>query len=73
MKVKKIILRDSADSLFDDLIEFDEDVNKYDIINLIENLKRKNEEYTNENVYKELKKLGNYSIEWIGQYEIIEY
>ena len=69
----KFILRDSCSSQFDDLITFENKVNKYDVINLIENLKKNNEEYTNEDVYKELAKLGNYTIEYIGQYEIIEY
>lgn len=69
----KFILRDSCSSQFDDLITFDEKINKYDVINLIENLKKNNEGYTNEDVYKELDKLGKYSIEYIGQYEIIEY
>lgn len=69
----KFILRDSADSQFDDLITFDEKVNKCDVINLIENLKKENEYYTNEDVYEELRKLGSFSIEYIGQYEIIEY
>jgi hypothetical protein len=69
----KFILRDMADSQFDDLITFDEKVNKNDIINLIENLKKNNEEYTNEDVYNELAKLGSFTIEYIGQYEIIEY
>lgn len=69
----KFILRDSCSEEFDDLITFDEKVNKYDIINLIENLKKNNEEYTNEDVYNELSKLGSFSIEYIGQYEIIEY
>ena len=69
----KFILRDSCSSQFDDLITFDEKINKYDVINLIENLKKNNKDYTNEDVYKELDKLGKYSIEYIGQYEIIEY
>ena len=69
----KFILRDSYSSQFDDLITFENKVNKYDVINLIENLKKNNEEYTNEDVYRELAKLGTFTIEYIGQYEIIEY
>ena len=69
----KFILRDSCSSQFDDLITFDEKINKYDVINLLENLKKNNGDYTNEDVYNELDKLGKYSIEYIGQYEIIEY
>lgn len=69
----KFILRDSCSDEFDDLITFDEKVNKSDVINLIENLKKNNEDYTNEDVYEELRKLGSFSIEYIGQYEIIEY
>ena len=69
----KFILRDRYSSQFDDLITFDEEINKYDVINLIENLQKNNEDYTNEDVYNELDKLGKYTIEYIGQYEIIEY
>ena len=69
----KFILRDSCSDEFDDLITFDEKVNKNDVINLIENLKKNNADYTNEDVYKELAKLGSFTIEYIGQYEIIEY
>ena len=69
----KFILRDSCSSEFDDLITFENKVNKYDVINLIENLKKNNADYTNEDVYKELDKLGKYTIEYIGQYEIVEY
>ena len=36
----KFILRDSCSSDFDDLITFENKVNKYDVINLIENLKK---------------------------------
>ena len=69
----KFILRDSCSSQFDDLITFENKVNKHDVINLIENLKKNNADYTNEDVYRELDKLGKYTIEYIGQYEIIEY
>ena len=69
----KFILRDSCSSQFDDLITFDEKINKYDVINLLENLKKTNEDYTNEDVYKELDKLGKYSIEYIGCLDVIEY
>lgn len=69
----KFILRDSCSRQFDDLITFDEKINKYDVIDLLEKLKENNGDYTNEDVYKELDKLGKYSIEYIGCLDVIEY
>ena len=69
----KFILRDSTSRQFDDLITFKENVDLIEVKELIENLKNTKEDYTNEDIYKELDKLGKYSIEYIGQYEIIEY
>lgn len=45
--VNKIILRDSCDSQFDDLITFDKDVSLDDIKSVIEEVKNSNENYTN--------------------------
>lgn len=71
--VNKIILRDSGDSQYDDLITFDKDVSLDDIERIIEEVKNSNEDYTNEDIYKELKKLSSFEIEWIGDYDIVEY
>lgn len=71
--VNKIILRDSGDSQYDDLITFDKDVSLDDIKRVIEEVKNSNEDYTNEDIYKELKKLSSFEIEWIGDYDIVEY
>lgn len=71
--VNKIILRDSGDSQFDDLITFNKDVSLDDIERAIEEVKNSNENYTNEDIYKELKKLSSFEIEWIGDYDIVEY
>ena len=71
--VNKIILRDSCDSQFDDLITFNKDVSLDDIKRVIEEVKNSNEDYTNEDIYKELKKLSSFEIEWIGDYDIVEY
>ena len=71
--VNKIILRDSGDSQYDDLITFDKDVSLDDIERAIEEVKNSNENYTNEDIYKELKKLSSFEIEWIGDYDIVEY
>lgn len=71
--VNKIILRDSGDSQYDDLITFDKDVSLDDIKRVIEEVKNNNEDYTNEDIYKELKKLSSFEIEWIGDYDIVEY
>lgn len=70
--VRKIILRDSADEQFDDLITFDEAVDIVDVIDAVERAK-KIEDYTNEDVYKELAKVGDFTLEFIGQYNIVEY
>lgn len=71
--VNKIILRDSVDSQYDDLITFDKDVSLDDIERVIEEVKNSNENYTNEDIYEELKKLSSFEIEWIGDYDIVEY
>lgn len=71
--VNKIILRDSGDSQYDDLISFNKDVSLDDIKRVIEEVKNSNENYTNEDIYEELKKLSSFEIEWIGDYDIVEY
>ena len=71
-KVSKIILRDSADSQFDDLIEFEEEIDLELIKKVVEEVKQQ-EDYSNEDVYKALERLGKYTLLWIGQCEIIEY
>ncbi len=71
--VNKIILRDNGDRQYDDLITFDKDVSLDDIKRVIEEVKNNNEDYTNEDIYKELKKLSSFEIEWIGDYDIVEY
>ena len=71
--VSKIILRDSGSELYDDLITFDKDVSLDDIKRVIEEVKNNNEDYTNEDIYKELKKLSSFEIEWIGDYDVVEY
>lgn len=72
-KVKKIILRDVADTQFDDLIIFDKEVSLFDIVEKIENLKKVNEDYTNEDVYDTLKELSGFEIIYIGHLDIVEY
>lgn len=73
MKVNKIILRDSADSGFDDLITFDNDILLEDIYDKVNWVKENIEDYTNEDVYIALKQLSPFTIEWVGQYDIVEY
>ena len=73
MKVNKIILRDSADSSFDDLITFDNEVLLEDIYSQIAYVKENVEDYTNEDVYIALKQLSPFTLEWVGQYDIVEY
>ena len=69
----KFILRDSTSRQFDDLITFKENVDLIEIKELIENLKNTKEDYTNEDIYKELDKLGEYEVQYIGWLEVIEY
>ena len=71
--MKKFILRDSTSKQFDDLVTFENDIDIENVRELIENLKENNEDYTNEDVYNELDKLGNYSIQYLGWLEIVEY
>ena len=73
MKVNKIILRDSADSSFDDLITFDNEVLLEDIYSQVAYVKENVEDYTNEDVYIALKQLSPFTLEWVGQYDIVEY
>lgn len=69
----KFILRDSTSRQFDDLITFKENVDLIEVKELIENLKNTKEDYTNEDIYKELDKLGEYEVQYIGWLEVIEY
>jgi hypothetical protein len=71
--MNKFILRDSTSRQFDDLITFKENVDLIEIKELIENLKNTKEDYTNEDIYKELDKLGEYEIQYIGWLDVIEY
>lgn len=71
--VNKIILRDSADSSFDDLITFDNEVLLEDVYSQVAYVKENVEDYTNEDVYIALKQLSPFKIEWIGNYDIVEY
>lgn len=71
--VDKIILRDSGSALCDDLIIFDKDVSLIDIEKKIEEVKDKNENHTNEDIYNALDELSSYEIIWIGKCNIVEY
>ena len=74
MLVDKIILRDRADGLFDDLILFEKSVNVYDIRQAIQDFAEFNEEYSNEDIYCLIKDyFGDYTIIWVGDSEIVEY
>lgn len=73
MKVKRFILRDSCDSQFDDLITFENEVLLDDIYSTIADIKYNVEDYTNEDIYQGLTNLGNFTIDYIGQLDIVEY
>lgn len=67
------LLKDIADSLYTDLIVFKDKIDKKDIMNAIEEVKRTNKEYTNEDIYNALDKLGEYDILWLGGLDVYEY
>ena len=69
----KILLKDIADSYYTDLIVFKDNIDKKDIINAIEEVQRTNEEYTNEDIYNALDKLGKYDVLWLGGLDLYEY
>lgn len=69
----KILLKDIADSYYTDLIVFKDNIDKKDIINAIEEVQRTNEEYTNEDIYNALDKLGEYDVLWLGGLDLYEY
>lgn len=67
------LLKDSADSYYTDLIVFEKQVDKKDIIKTIENVKTQKEDYTNEDIYEALDSLGEYYIMWLGNLDTYEY
>lgn len=73
MKINRFILRDEADTQFDDLITFENDVLLEDIYSQINYVKENVNDYTNEDIYIALAQLGKFTIEFIGQLKIIEY
>ena len=72
-KADRIILRDIADTQFDDLITFDNEVFLKDVINKIDYVIENVEAYTNEDIYRALTELSDFSINWLGQYDVLEY
>lgn len=72
-KVKTIILQDESDSYYSDLITFDNEVFLKDVINKIEYVQENVEDYSNEDIYSALAELSDFSINWLGQYDIVEY
>ena len=69
----KFLLKDMADSVYTDLIVFKDKIDEKDIVNAIEEVKRTNEEYTNEDIYNALDKLGEYDVLWLGGLDLYEY
>lgn len=67
------LLTDKDDSNYTDLIVFKDNVDKKDIINAIEEIKRNNKYYTDEDIYNALDKLGEYDILWLGGLDVYEY
>lgn len=72
-KVKTIILQDESNSYYSDLITFDNEVFLKDVINKIEYVKDNIQDYTNEDIYRALTELSDFSINWLGQYDVLEY
>lgn len=73
MKVKSFILRDSADSQFDDLVDFKDEQLLEDIYKKIKYVKQNIDGYTNEDIYKALAELGEYDLTFIGWLKVVEY
>lgn len=72
--IKSFILRDNADSQFDDLIEFENPVLLEDVYKVVNKVKQDlPTEYTNEDIYNALDNLGKYDLTYIGALNIIEY
>ena len=67
------LLKDEADDNYTDLIVFKDNINKKDIINTIEEVKRNNKYYTDEDIYNALDKLGEYYVMWLGGLDVYEY
>ena len=72
-KVKTIILQDESNSYYSDLITFDNEVFLKDVINKIEYVKENVQDYTNEDIYRALTELSDFSINWLGRYDVLEY
>lgn len=75
MKIKRFLLNEDTQRYsiqYMDLITFDEPVDTEDILKCIERAK-KIEDYTNEDVYKELETLGTFTVDWIGGCYLFEY
>lgn len=74
MKIKKILLYDNADEQFTNLIEFNKETTKQEVLYAITRCKNELEgEYTNEDVYNYLDKyIGIKSIEFLS-YERFDY
>ena len=73
MMINKCILRDGTDRQYDDLITFKENVLIDDVYNAIASVKENVEDYTNEDIYVALRQLAPITIEWIGNYNVIQY
>lgn len=65
-KIKRFILRDESDSKLDDLIEFDEYVKLQDIYDAVNYVRFNVEDYSNEDIYAALEKLGKYHLLFLG-------
>ena len=73
--IKEFLLIDEGDDYYTDLIQFEEPIQLERVKKIVELCKvEKAEEYTNEDVYEYLDKLGvNFTITWLGNCEKIYY
>ena len=73
--IKRFLLVDECDNFYTDLIEFEETVDIMKVKELIRKCKNELEgEYTNEDIYNYLKKLGvKFRIIFLGDYEKVYY
>ena len=74
MKMKKIILADNDDKYYTDIVYFNDDVTFDEVYDAILKAKEK-EDYTNEDVYDELEKIGGgiAKIEFLGAFDYRNY
>lgn len=73
--VNRILLKDSVDEFFTDLVTFKKDVDLFEVVTQLSEFKKENlQDYTNEDIYYFLdKNFGIESIDFIGNLDSVVY